>query len=463
MKKLLSLFLVFTLLLSFGTAFAAEKEISVYLDGEKLTFDVLPEIMNGRTMVPMRKIFEEMGAEVLWNGTRRTITATCPSLKIGMEIDSDVMTVNSKKVTLDQAAVIRDSRTLVPLRAVAQAFAAEVDWDGEERRVDIYSKYPEAEDKSLEITLGENYDRNYFEFDTDIDAGASFSVTVKDNKIIFRGENALFYTASIMVWEGNSGHNMQGATWNTDDIFHKSDFEVVASCRELGGEKAYLEAQAWILSGKLDGNSSYAGKKFTVDKKGGEYVIVEEESPVYQHNKKFVSEWVNPVGYIEDVTDQGIIALSNEICKDAKDDYDKVRKIHDWVAENIYYDFDAFYMNTKTEYTAADVLKSRKSVCEGYANVVCALVSAQGIPCRKVTGYALGIGTSEEWTERDAARTNANHAWNRAYVNNRWVNIDATWDSQNHYVGGDFKKEAIRSTYFDITDLAFSNTHKYLK
>ncbi len=463
MKKIILLLLVFCMLMPFSTAFAAEKEISVYLDGKKLAFDVLPEIVNSRTMVPMRKIFEEMGAEVSWNGANRSINATCGNLKIRMAIDSNILQVNSKEFKLDQPPQIKDSRTLVPLRAVAEAFSAKVDWDGNKRRVDIYSKYPEELDKSLSITLGENYDRHYFDFSSESVDGVEYSVTVKDNKIFFRGGTALFYSADIFIWEGDTGYGLEDASWNTKDIYKKCDFEVVASCRQFTDEKVYLSAWATIMDGNYDGHDFNDTKSFVLEKQNGEYVILQEESPVYQSNKAFVSKWENPVKYIKEITDKDVIALSNKICAGAKNDYDKVLKIHDWVADNIYYDLNAFFTNRITITSVSDVLKHKRTVCAGYANVTEALICAQGIPCRIVNGYALGIGTEGEWTKENSAYTKTNHAWNRAYVDNRWINIDTTWDSGNEYINGDFEKGYVEHKYFDITDLEFSNTHKYIK
>jgi len=85
MKKIMSLVLMALLCFS-SVAFAAEglliapapkpeKEITVIFDGEKLSFDSDPVIINGRTMVPMRKIFEELGATVGWDGNARRVEA----------------------------------------------------------------------------------------------------------------------------------------------------------------------------------------------------------------------------------------------------------------------------------------------------------------------------------------------------------------------------------------------------
>ena len=102
-----------------------------------LTFDVPPQIINGRTMVPLRAIFEELGAEVLWNGPTQTVTATRGDTVVTLTIGSTAPTVNGRVVEIDQPGVVVGGRTLVPLRFVGEAFGAEVNWDSATRTVTI--------------------------------------------------------------------------------------------------------------------------------------------------------------------------------------------------------------------------------------------------------------------------------------------------------------------------------------
>lgn len=115
----------------------AADDVTVMLDGNKLAFDVPPQIISDRTFVPLRVIFEAMGAEVSWDGEARKVTATKADTVVEMTIDNTVMSVNSKEITLDVPPQIVDDRTLVPARAVAESFGAEVNWDGETRTVII--------------------------------------------------------------------------------------------------------------------------------------------------------------------------------------------------------------------------------------------------------------------------------------------------------------------------------------
>ena len=138
LKRILSLILALTIVISmFAVVVMASDEIKVMLDGNKLVFDVLPQIIDGRTMVPMRKIFEEIGAEVLWDGDTKTITATKDDITVKMQIDNKVINVSGKDISLDVPPMLVDSRTLVPARAVAESFDLKVEWDDETKTVYI--------------------------------------------------------------------------------------------------------------------------------------------------------------------------------------------------------------------------------------------------------------------------------------------------------------------------------------
>lgn len=113
--------------------------IKVKKDGKYLTFDQLPITVNDRTMVPLRKIFESIGAKVYWNETDQSITAIKGGKTIKMQIGNNTMTVNEKNITLDVSPQIVGSRTLVPVRAIAESFDMTVDWDGYTNTVNIFS------------------------------------------------------------------------------------------------------------------------------------------------------------------------------------------------------------------------------------------------------------------------------------------------------------------------------------
>ena len=129
MKKVISMLVCITLLASlFVMPVSAEQPISVYVNGEKLEFDVEPVLLNDRTMVPMRKIFETLGATVSWNGDTETASGVRNGVRVSVSIDNPKAFIDGKATTLDQPPVLLDGRTLVPLRFIAEAYGAQVEW-----------------------------------------------------------------------------------------------------------------------------------------------------------------------------------------------------------------------------------------------------------------------------------------------------------------------------------------------
>ena len=148
MKKISWVILITVImLLMFQVAAFADDGIAVLIDGKSVEFDVPPQLINGRTMVPMRKIFEEMGASVEWDGDTKTVMATKGDITVIMQIDNLEIAVNDKKIVLDVPPLLVDSRTLVPARAVAESFNAKVEWDEENQTVIITT----AESEELDI------------------------------------------------------------------------------------------------------------------------------------------------------------------------------------------------------------------------------------------------------------------------------------------------------------------------
>ena len=116
-------------------------EINIYLNNKRLNFDIEPITEGDRTLVPMRAIFEALGAEVEWENETQTATATKNGITVSVTIDSNKMQKNGEEIELDvPARLVEDSRTLVPLRAISEAFGCQVEWDEALQRVDIYTK-----------------------------------------------------------------------------------------------------------------------------------------------------------------------------------------------------------------------------------------------------------------------------------------------------------------------------------
>lgn len=125
--------------------------ISVILNGETVDFTddegnkVEPQLVNDRTMVPVRKIFEVLGATIEWDGDTNTVTATKDSKVMQLQIDNNIATVRDgndiEKIELDAAPVIIDERTLVPARFISETLGLKVGWDEATQTVVIFDTH----------------------------------------------------------------------------------------------------------------------------------------------------------------------------------------------------------------------------------------------------------------------------------------------------------------------------------
>jgi len=117
--------LLAVLLLTITSGMAA---IQVELNGRPLSFRVPPMQASGRTMVPLRGIFESLGAQVNWYAPTRTITAMKGATDVQLSIGGPRATVNGQTVLLDVPAMILNGSTMVPLRFISEALGADVKW-----------------------------------------------------------------------------------------------------------------------------------------------------------------------------------------------------------------------------------------------------------------------------------------------------------------------------------------------
>jgi hypothetical protein len=111
----------------------------VQLNGQTLHTSVAPMTTHGRILVPMRDIFEALGAKVDWNALTQGINAQRGTTQVQMQMGKSVATVNGQTVNLDQAPMAVNGSTMVPLRFVSEAMGAKVDWNNTLQVVSIQS------------------------------------------------------------------------------------------------------------------------------------------------------------------------------------------------------------------------------------------------------------------------------------------------------------------------------------
>lgn len=115
-------------------------EVSIVVDGKEIAFDSAPYInTDDRVMVPFRAIAEALGAKVGWEPLNREVTFTRGKQAVLLRIGSPVIVAGGKRHKVDTVPVIKNSRTMVPVRFISEFLGAEVDWDGHFKIVTVNS------------------------------------------------------------------------------------------------------------------------------------------------------------------------------------------------------------------------------------------------------------------------------------------------------------------------------------
>lgn len=109
----------------------------VFVDGQKL--DVSTTVESGTTLVPLRAIFQALGATVNWDGSTQTVTANKAQTTVKLQIGSPTAYKNGQPVSLQVPGKIIQGSTMVPLRFVSESLGANVHWDGTTRTITITS------------------------------------------------------------------------------------------------------------------------------------------------------------------------------------------------------------------------------------------------------------------------------------------------------------------------------------
>ena len=120
------------------TQVKTDDSIKVVVDGKEIIFtDQAPIIKNDRTMIPLRGVLETMGIDIVWNAEEQSITAERGDSYALFKIGETTLKTAEGEITLDVAPEIINDRTMIPLRAVTESFGAEVTWDADTKTVTI--------------------------------------------------------------------------------------------------------------------------------------------------------------------------------------------------------------------------------------------------------------------------------------------------------------------------------------
>lgn len=141
-RLFLTVLVIGAVVLSSVTVFAAN-DVTVYVNGKKVVSEVPATIVNSRTMLPFRAVFNALGVKddaIKWHQNSRSIEVNSGGKYIFLAVGNSGALVNDTLVTLDAAPYIKKSRTLVPVRFVSEALGADVQWNEKTRVVTITKK-----------------------------------------------------------------------------------------------------------------------------------------------------------------------------------------------------------------------------------------------------------------------------------------------------------------------------------
>ncbi|SHJ65101.1 stalk domain-containing protein [Paramaledivibacter caminithermalis] len=167
------------------------KEITVKLNEKILEFDTEPIIVNDRTMVPMRAIFENLGAQVEWYDKQKTVTGyrryknNVSDMFIKLKIGDTTAYRNGNSFHLDSPPIIRNDRTLVPVRFIAESFGIDVKWDAETRTVLLIS---DDDVKKPELIDDISYIPKYFDSGINLMIPEFWNTSDSSNKFGYKDE-----------------------------------------------------------------------------------------------------------------------------------------------------------------------------------------------------------------------------------------------------------------------------------
>lgn len=198
------------------------------------------------------------------------------------------------------------------------------------------------------------------------------------------------------------------------------------------------------------------------------------KSEVFSSNEKHFNDYINTdLEYYKKInkyclTEEGehyfaeyneITDKAEEITKGKSTAYDKALAVHDWLCENLHYDYDALDAdNIEDAANPRLAFKTKKAVCSGFSRLMSIMLRSVGVPCIDVTGYANTFNAGVSWDDID--HSGLNHEWNMFHDGERWCMVDVTWDCTNKFFKNEFIKSTPTRTYFDASQTFFSYTHE---
>lgn len=182
---------VLGVLLSSVPAVQAQQEISVYVNGQKLQFETPPTIIDGNTLVPMRTLFEALGAEVSWDNNTKTATGEKTGVLVSVTIGEQYILRCTVNIPIEVPAMIINENTMIPLRVVSEAFGLSVNWSESDNSIYMFDtgaiKCIPWNDKYVYYGEGDNNTANGYGILYDIETKKPYKIGYFKNDVITKG------------------------------------------------------------------------------------------------------------------------------------------------------------------------------------------------------------------------------------------------------------------------------------
>lgn len=262
----------------------AAKEVKIEIDGKAMVPKDMPAvIIDGRTMLPMRQIAQELGCEVNWNEAAKQIYVMRGSDIIVFTVDSKTGYENGKEFTMDVPATIVNDRTMLPVRALADALHLNIKWDDPNRIVSIQSGDTVVKDEPKAPESGQTTTGTLTGIQTPSAKDADQTFTIQADGPMGRYEKTFVDDQKIVL-------DFYGAKSSLPSEITKTNSDIVTGIRtathENNGDS--FTRVVFDLSGKKDYEVKQSADKKNITISFGK-TTVDKISAVHSQNKDIIT------------------------------------------------------------------------------------------------------------------------------------------------------------------------------
>ena len=262
----------------------AAKEVKIEIDGKAMVPKDMPAvIIDGRTMLPMRQIAQELGCEVNWNEAAKQIYVMRGSDIIVFTVDSKTGYENGKEFTMDVPATIVNDRTMLPVRALADALHLNIKWDDPNRIVSIQSGDTVVKDEPKAPESGQTTTGTLTGIQTPSAKDADQTFTIQADGPMGRYEKTFVDDQKIVL-------DFYGAKSSLPSEITKTNSDIVTGIRtathENNGDS--FTRVVFDLSGKKDYEVTQSADKKNITISFGK-TTVDKISAVHSQNKDIIT------------------------------------------------------------------------------------------------------------------------------------------------------------------------------